>query len=221
MAAACPCTAETAILKTIPTKKSNPAVRLAWCGRVCDRDLAAYANLAAEANPTHVDAVMTSSDLFHKDTAPRLWGGAIIASVLGTQLPGPGTVLVDQSLHFLRPIIPGDTITVTVAWPARSMHRGSSNSSAARSTSAAKTSSRATALVVAPTEKISRPFIVVPLIEPRPRVHRYERLFAMARGLEPIRTAVVWPVDELSLLGAVEAARAGLIAPVLAWAGGD
>ena len=41
------------------------------------------------------------------------------------------------------------------------------------------------------------------------------RLFVMAHGLEPLRTAVIHPVDRNSLVGAREAARAGLITPVL------
>ncbi|WP_019939551.1 bifunctional enoyl-CoA hydratase/phosphate acetyltransferase [Bordetella sp. FB-8] len=58
--------------------------------------------------------------------------------------------------------------------------------------------------------------------EPAPPVHigsraghRYEYLIAMTRGLAPLRTAVVHPVDEPSLTGAIEAARANLIVPVL------
>ncbi|HMO44092.1 MAG TPA: hypothetical protein PKB04_12405, partial [Phenylobacterium sp.] len=42
-----------------------------------------------------------------------------------------------------------------------------------------------------------------------------ERLLGLARAPAPVRTAVVHPVDGLSLAGALEAAQAGLIAPVL------
>jgi phosphate acetyltransferase/phosphate butyryltransferase len=48
-----------------------------------------------------------------------------------------------------------------------------------------------------------------------PPGHRYERLIEMTRGLPPIRTAVVHPVDAPSLTGALEAARLQLIVPVL------
>jgi phosphate acetyltransferase/phosphate butyryltransferase len=44
---------------------------------------------------------------------------------------------------------------------------------------------------------------------------RYENLIAMTRGLEPIRTAVVFPVDGASLTGAIDATRERLIVPVL------
>ena len=56
---------------------------------------------------------------------------------------------------------------------------------------------------------------LLPEIELPQKGRRYERLIEMTQGLEPMRTAVVHPVDTPSLLGAVEAARAGLIVPVL------
>jgi len=50
---------------------------------------------------------------------------------------------------------------------------------------------------------------------PRERGHGYRLLIEMSRGLAPLRTAVVHPVDGQSLLGAAEAARAELIVPIL------
>jgi phosphate acetyltransferase len=44
---------------------------------------------------------------------------------------------------------------------------------------------------------------------------RYERLLAAARDLPPVTTAVVHPCDRVSLESALEAARLGLIAPIL------
>ena len=46
-------------------------------------------------------------------------------------------------------------------------------------------------------------------------VSKYDQLIAAAREVEPPRTVVVHPCDETSLRGAVEAAEAGLIEPVL------
>jgi phosphotransacetylase len=51
-----------------------------------------------------------------------------------------------------------------------------------------------------------------------PRVHdhvRHRQLIARCRGLPPVATAVVHPVDPVSLAGAMEAAGLGLITPVL------
>ena len=57
--------------------------------------------------------------------------------------------------------------------------------------------------------------MVLPGVELRQKGRRYQILLKMTHGLEPIRTAVVHPVDAPSLLGAVEAARIKLITPIL------
>ena len=44
---------------------------------------------------------------------------------------------------------------------------------------------------------------------------RYERLMASCKGLPPTPTAVAYPCDQSSLEGALEAAKLGLIAPIL------
>ena len=44
---------------------------------------------------------------------------------------------------------------------------------------------------------------------------KYERLIAACKGLPPTPTAVAHPCDESSLTGAVEAAKLGVIAPIL------
>ena len=52
--------------------------------------------------------------------------------------------------------------------------------------------------------------------ESPPRRHeKYERLIEAARQMPPVTTAVVHPCDDVSLEGAVEAARLGLIVPIL------
>ena len=51
--------------------------------------------------------------------------------------------------------------------------------------------------------------------EPIRSNERYERLLHHAQSLPPVTTAVAHPCDEISLKGAVEAARLGLIAPIL------
>jgi acyl dehydratase len=78
------------------------------------KDIELSAIMSGDINPTHLDDAFASSDMFHKVVAHGMWSGALISTVLGTQLPGPGTVYVDQSLHFQGAIGLGDTITVTV-----------------------------------------------------------------------------------------------------------
>ena len=48
-----------------------------------------------------------------------------------------------------------------------------------------------------------------------PGTGKYEKLLERCRGLEPIPTAVAYPCDETSLAGAIDAAKEGLIFPIL------
>jgi len=179
------------------------------------KDIELFAILSGDVNPAHLDESYAKSDMFHKIVAHSIWGGALISTVLGTELPGPGTVYLDQSLHFHHPVGLGDTITVTVRVTDKTeaTHRVVLDCRAVNQKGDEVITG--TAEVIAPTEKISRPRIVLPDIEFRQKGRRYEHLIEMTRGLAPIRTAVVHPVDTPSLLGAVEAARANLIVPVL------
>jgi len=49
----------------------------------------------------------------------------------------------------------------------------------------------------------------------QPGTGKYERLLERCRGIAPIATAVAYPCDESSLSGAVDAAKLGLIVPIL------
>ena len=66
-------------------------------------DIELFAVLSGDVNPAHVDDDFARSDAFHKVIAHGMWGGALISAVLGTELPGPGTIYLDQTLHFRKP----------------------------------------------------------------------------------------------------------------------
>ncbi|UYO53552.1 bifunctional enoyl-CoA hydratase/phosphate acetyltransferase [Rhodopseudomonas palustris] len=179
------------------------------------RDIEVFAVMSGDVNPMHVDAAFAKSDMFHQVVAHGMWGGALISTLLGTQLPGPGTIYLDQSLRFARPVLLGDTVTVTVTVKEKNTAKKRLLLDCRATNQRGEEVITGLAEVIAPVEKISRPRVLLPEIDLNRTAQRYERLIEMTRGLQPIRTAVVHPVDSASLLGAVEAAREGLIVPVL------
>ena len=78
------------------------------------RDIELFAVVSGDVNPAHLDQAFAETDLFHGVVAHGMWGGALISAVLGTQLPGPGTIYLGQELRFKRPVRIGDAITATV-----------------------------------------------------------------------------------------------------------
>lgn len=179
------------------------------------KDIELFAIMSGDVNPAHVDDAYAKSDMFHKVVAHGMWGGSLISALLGTKLPGPGTIYLDQSLHFSAPVGLGDTITVTVKVVEKKPehHRVVLDCQAVNQNGKIVINGKAE--VIAPIEKISRPRIILPEAELREKHRFHRKLAAMTQGLVPIRTAVVHPVDTLSLLGALEAAREKLIVPIL------
>ena len=64
-------------------------------------------------------------------------------------------------------------------------------------------------------EKIRRPQVERRKDIPHKPGELYEKLIKIVRNVKPVKTAVIHPVDEMSLLGAIESAQAKLIIPIL------
>ncbi|MHB8730423.1 MAG: MaoC family dehydratase [bacterium] len=77
-------------------------------------DIEAYARLTGDHNPLHVDETFAVRTRFGRRVAHGLLSAGLISAVLGTRLPGPGAIYLQQTFRFERPVYPGDTITATV-----------------------------------------------------------------------------------------------------------
>lgn len=179
------------------------------------KDIEQFAAVSGDVNPAHVDPEYARSDVFHHVIAHGMWGGALISTVLGTELPGPGTIYLDQSLRFLKPISVGDTVTITVTAGEKIPQHKHISFNCVVVNQHGDTVIDGTALVVAPTEKVSRPRVSIAPVEVEEHGAKFTRLIDQAAELDPIVTAVVHPVDANSLGGAIAAAREKLIVPVL------
>ena len=76
-------------------------------------DIQAFAAVSGDTNPAHMNPAYAEETLFHGVIAHGMWGGALISALLGTQFPGPGTIYLEQVLHFTKPVRIGDTLAVT------------------------------------------------------------------------------------------------------------
>lgn len=179
------------------------------------RDIDLFAVMSGDVNPSHMDAEFAAEDAFHRIVGHGMWGGALFSTLLGTELPGAGTIYLGQSLRFHGPVGLGDTVTVRVT--AREKHAEGHRVVFDCLCEGADGTPLITgeAEVTAPTEKIRRAKVDLPEVHLRRRGGAYEALIRATDDLEPIRTAVVHPCDAVSLAGALQAAEMGLITPVL------
>ncbi len=81
---------------------------------ISETDVYLYAGITGDFNPAHVDEVYAQTTAFKTRIAHGMLTAGLISNLLGTQLPGPGSIYMSQSLKFLAPVTIGDTITATV-----------------------------------------------------------------------------------------------------------
>ncbi len=177
-------------------------------------DIKLFAIMSGDVNPSHVDDDFARSSRFQEVIAHGMWGGALISTVLGTQLPGPGTLYLRQTLSFRAPVNLGDMLKVSVRVTAKDDARSQLTLDCRCENQRGKVVIEGEARVLAPTEKIRRPRTVMPTVRLAERGRLHEILSA-ADHPPAIPVAVVHPVDDVSLTGAVAAARQGLIIPLL------
>jgi phosphate acetyltransferase len=179
------------------------------------QDIELFAIMSGDINPAHLDVEYAKNSMFHEVIAHGMWGGALISTVLGTQYPGPGTIYLDQSLHFSRPVTLGDTITVSVTVSAKYERTKHVVFDCKCFNQDKKLVVSGTAEVLAPTEKIKRPKTILPEFQITGKNKWLHTVMKTAVGIAAAKTAVVHPCSVESLQGALEAAQEGLIIPYL------
>jgi phosphotransacetylase/acyl dehydratase len=181
---------------------------------VTQRDIDLFAAATGDVNPAHVDPVYAETDMFHHIIIHGMWGAGLISAVLGTRLPGPGTIYLGQELRFLHPVSIGDTMTAKVTVREKKPAKGDVTLDCVCTNQRGETVITGTAHTRAPTVKVRRPQVALPYVS----IGRHDGMRAVlvrAANGAAVTTAVVHPVDSASLLAAVDAASAGLIVPVL------
>ena len=178
-------------------------------------DIKLFAVMSGDVNPAHMDEEFARSDMFRKIIAHGMWGGALISTVLGTKLPGPGAVYRSQTLKFMKPVGIGDTVTVTVTVTEKDPEKHCLALDCRCTNQKGEVVISGGAQVIAPTEKVKRPCAILPEVHLHDHDARYRELIDRVKGVKPLRMAIVHPVDSYSLRGAIDAAEAGVIVPVL------
>lgn len=178
-------------------------------------DIQAFAAVSGDINPAHLNAEYANDTLFHGVIAHGMWGGALISALLGTQFPGPGTIYLEQALHFTKPVRIGDTLAVTATVISKDDNRKQVELSCQVVNQKGDRVLHGTARVLAPTQKVRLPRINAPQIQLFDPEARFKELLSLGDGMPAVRCAVVHPCDVESLGGAMDSARYGLIVPVL------
>ena len=81
---------------------------------VTDQDIEMFAAVSTDHNPVHLDEDYAADTMFGGRIAHGMLTAGLISAVIGEQLPGHGTIYMGQSLKFLAPVRPDDTVVATV-----------------------------------------------------------------------------------------------------------
>lgn len=82
--------------------------------QVTSQDVVAFADLTLDTNPVHLDNEYASTTIFGRRIAHGMFAAALVAAVLGTELPGPGCIYLSQETKFRAPVYIGDVIEAAV-----------------------------------------------------------------------------------------------------------
>jgi len=81
---------------------------------ITEFDVYSFAGVTGDMNPVHINTEFAGESVFGQRIAHGILSIGFISNVLGTQIPGPGSIYVRQECNFLKPVFIGDTITARV-----------------------------------------------------------------------------------------------------------
>ena len=82
--------------------------------RVTAADVERFAEITGDRNPIHLDPAFAATTRFKRRIAHGLLTASYVSAVLGSELPGPGTIYLSQSLTFKAPVYIDDEVTAKV-----------------------------------------------------------------------------------------------------------
>ena len=81
---------------------------------VSDETIEHFGAASEDRNPVHFDDGYAVGTIFKGRIAHGILTASFISAVIGTELPGPGSIYLGQTLKFRAPVRPGDDVRVVV-----------------------------------------------------------------------------------------------------------
>jgi 3-hydroxybutyryl-CoA dehydratase len=81
---------------------------------ITEADILMFSGVSGDTNAVHVNEEYALTTPFKGRIAHGMLSASLISAVLANRLPGPGTIYLGQTLKFLAPVRPGDTVHATV-----------------------------------------------------------------------------------------------------------
>ena len=89
----------------------KPGMSESFSKTIGERDVALFGEISGDMNPVHFDEAYAKQTIFKGRIAHGVLSLALLSTVLGMKMPGPGTIFLSQSTRFKAPVRIGDTVT--------------------------------------------------------------------------------------------------------------
>ncbi|MCM2280369.1 MAG: MaoC family dehydratase [Bdellovibrionaceae bacterium] len=81
---------------------------------ITDEAVREFARLSGDNNPIHLDEEYAAKTRFKRRIAHGMMTASLLSRVAGTQLPGPGSIYLNQHMKFKQPAYIGDTVVAEI-----------------------------------------------------------------------------------------------------------
>lgn len=95
-------------------KEMKPGDFSEFTKTITESDVVLFGGITGDLNPAHFNEEYAKGTMFKTRIAHGMLVGSLFSTVLGTSLPGPGSIYISQELKFKKPVYFGDTITAKV-----------------------------------------------------------------------------------------------------------
>ena len=91
----------------------EPGMQACYAKTVTEADVILFAGVTGDDNPVHINAEYAETTMFEQRIVHGMFSAGLISAVLGTRMPGPGAIYINQQLSFKAPVHIGDTVVAT------------------------------------------------------------------------------------------------------------
>jgi 3-hydroxybutyryl-CoA dehydratase len=89
----------------------RPGMSESYSRTVTEEDIQKFGEVSGDLNPVHFDEVYAKKTIFRGRIAHGLLTASYISTVLGTKLPGAGSIFMGATIRFKAPVRVGDIVT--------------------------------------------------------------------------------------------------------------
>ncbi|HEY6579057.1 MAG TPA: MaoC family dehydratase [Rhizomicrobium sp.] len=91
----------------------QPGMSAQFAKMVSERDVTLFGEVSGDTNPVHFDEAFARTTPFKGRIAHGVLTASYISTVLGMEMPGPGTIFLGLNIRFKAPVRIGDSVTAT------------------------------------------------------------------------------------------------------------